>query len=88
MVMTSKETMDNFYDPKCGVFTFLEQIGLSQYYDMFLAKGFDSEKDLRFVERKDLDTMCITNKKHRDLIISQGTSFIFFYLIFLFFYHL
>lgn len=72
MVMTSKETMDNFYDPKCGVYTFLEQIGLSQYYDMFLAKGFDSEKDLRFVERKDLDTMCITNKKHRDLIISQA----------------
>ena len=75
--MTNKDdTMDNVYDPKCGVFTFLEQIGLSQYYEMFLAKGFDSGKDLPFVEREDLDMMHITNKKHRDLIISQGTFFL------------
>lgn len=75
MVLVKKtfNTLDTFYDPKCGVFAFLEEIGLSQYYEMFLAKGFDSERDLRFMERKDLDTLHITDEEHRRLIISQAS---------------
>ena len=65
-------TNENYLAMTEGVKTFLEKLGLMQYYDMFLAKGFDSEDDLCYLNGADLDTMYIDNEAHRTAIIRAG----------------
>ena len=55
-----------------SVQTFLGDLGLLQYYDMFVIKGFDSEEDLCYVDGKDLDAMYITDPDHRKQILGAG----------------
>lgn len=58
-----------------SVQTFLGDLGLLQYYDMFVIKGFDSEEDLCYVDGKDLDAMYITDPDHRKQILGAGEWF-------------
>lgn len=55
-----------------GVQGFLGELGLLQYYDMFVIKGFDSEDDLCYLDGKDLDAMYITDPDHRKQILCSG----------------
>lgn len=57
-----------------GVQTFLGDLGLCQYYDMFVIKGFDSENDLAYLDAKDLDAMYITDTDHRKQILDAGNT--------------
>lgn len=52
---------------------FLEDLGLVQYFDMFLIKGFDSEDDIRHIDEHDLDSMLISDTDHRRQIIYAGS---------------
>ena len=56
-----------------GVQDFLADLGLSQYYDMFVMKGYDTEGDLCHLSEADLDTMLITDPDHRQQILQAGT---------------
>ncbi|XP_071172366.1 uncharacterized protein [Mytilus edulis] len=58
-----------------GVQGFLGELGLLQYYDMFVIKGFDSEDDLCYLDGKDLDAMYITDPDHRKQILCSASDF-------------
>ncbi|XP_063443449.1 uncharacterized protein LOC134723836, partial [Mytilus trossulus] len=58
-----------------GVQGFLGELGLLQYYDMFVIKGFDSEDDLCYLDGKDLDAMYITDPDHRKHILCSASDF-------------
>lgn len=70
---------ENYIAMTEGVKTFLENLGLLQYYDIFLAKGFDSESDIFHLRHSDLDAMYISDPDHRRIITNAGKPF--FYLI-------
>ena len=55
-----------------GVRLFLEQLGLHQYMDIFVAKGYDIESDLIYLNCSDLDEMNISDLDHRSLILNAG----------------
>ena len=55
-----------------GVQNFLGDLGLLQYFDMFVIKGFDSEEDLSHLNIRDLDAMYITDPDHRKQILEAG----------------
>lgn len=44
---------------------FLENMGLMQYFDMFIIKGFDYEKDIVIFDEDDLDVMLILDFDYR-----------------------
>jgi hypothetical protein len=52
--------------------SFLENMGLVQYLDMFLIKGYDSESDITYLDEKDLDAMLISDPDHRHQILQAG----------------
>lgn len=51
---------------------FLENMGLMQYFDMFIIKGFDHEKDIVTLDEDDLDAMLISDPDHRHQILQAG----------------
>ncbi|KAK3086301.1 hypothetical protein FSP39_016535 [Pinctada imbricata] len=57
-----------------GIQTFLADLGLVQYLDMFLMKGYDSEDDLSHLSDCDLDDMMITDPDHRQLILQTAAQ--------------
>lgn len=65
----------NSLEMSSGVQAFLGDLGLLQYYDMFVIKGFDSEDDLCFIDEKDLDAMYITDTDHRAQILGAASDF-------------
>lgn len=52
--------------------SFLENMGLVQYLDMFLIKGYDNETDVTSLDEKDLDAMLISDPDHRHQILQAG----------------
>ncbi|ESO95047.1 hypothetical protein LOTGIDRAFT_232164 [Lottia gigantea] len=57
-----------------GVSHFLQKLGLPQYYDTFVNKGYDMETDLLELDDQDLNLMGIINKGHRSVIKSQALN--------------
>ena len=57
-----------------GVKEFLRSLSLERYYDMFLAKGFDLESDICNLDTTDLDSMYISEDRHRKQILEAGRS--------------
>ena len=55
-----------------GVKQFLRSLNLERYYDMFLAKGFDLESDICNLNSSDLDSMYISEDRHRNQILEAG----------------
>ncbi|XP_062621475.1 uncharacterized protein LOC134283050 isoform X2 [Saccostrea cucullata] len=53
---------------------FLEKMGLVQYLDMFLIRGYDSETDITALDENDLDTMMISDPDHRHQILQAVTQ--------------
>lgn len=51
---------------------FLETMGLVQYLDMFVIKGFDNESDIATLDENDLDDMLISDEDHRHQILQAG----------------
>lgn len=51
---------------------FLENMGLMQYFDMFIIKGYDNEKDIVTLDEDDLDAMLISDPDHRHQILQAG----------------
>lgn len=64
---------ENYMAMTEGLKTFLERLELTQYYDKFIIKGFDQETDLCYMNSEDLDSMLITDERHRKMIIAAGT---------------
>ncbi|KAK3603894.1 hypothetical protein CHS0354_042904 [Potamilus streckersoni] len=58
-----------------GVRNFLDGLGLVEHYDMFVAKGFDSEEDISHLCPEDLDLMFINDEAQRKLIIEASRRF-------------
>lgn len=58
-----------------GVQTFLEDLGLLQYFDMFVIKGFDCEEDICHIDSADLDSMMIADPDHRRQILHSARRF-------------
>jgi len=63
---------DNYIAMTQGVETFLQDLGLLQYFDIFVIKGFDSEDDICNLNQSDLDAMLISDVDHRRIILSAG----------------
>ena len=55
-----------------GLRLFLKSLNLEQHYDMFLAKGFDSESDICHLNSEDLDSMYISEDHDRKQILEAG----------------
>ena len=55
-----------------GVKLFLRNLNLEQYYDMFVAKGFDLDSDICHLNSDDLDAMYIAEEDHRKQILEAG----------------
>ncbi|XP_061163138.1 uncharacterized protein LOC133172293 isoform X2 [Saccostrea echinata] len=53
---------------------FLENMGLVQYLDMFLIRGYDRETDITSLDENDLDTMLISDPDHRHQILQAVTQ--------------
>lgn len=70
MYSTSKN--ENYVVMTEGIQTFLEDLGLLQYFDMFIIKGFDCEDDLCHIDSADLDAMMIADPDHRHQILRAG----------------
>lgn len=51
---------------------FLENMGLMQYFDMFIIKGYDNEKDIVTLDEDDMDAMLISDPDHRHQILQAG----------------
>ncbi|KAL5021844.1 hypothetical protein ScPMuIL_000999 [Solemya velum] len=64
---------ENYLAMTEGVKTFLENLGLLQYYDIFLAKGFDAESDIFYLRHSDLDSMYISDPDHRRIITNAAS---------------
>lgn len=58
-----------------GVKNFLSRLGLDVHFKMFIAKGFDSEDDLPFLNDKDLDCMYISDAPDRSKILQAALNF-------------
>lgn len=54
---------------------FLENMGLMQYFDMFIIKGFDHEKDVVTLDEDDLDAMLISDPDHRHQILQAAAQY-------------
>lgn len=54
---------------------FLENMGLMQYFDMFIIKGFDHEKDIVTLDEDDLDAMLISDPDHRHQILQAAAQY-------------
>ena len=54
---------------------FLETMGLVQYLDMFVIKGFDNESDIATLDENDLDDMLISDEDHRHQILQACECF-------------
>ncbi|XP_048762165.2 uncharacterized protein LOC125670816 [Ostrea edulis] len=55
--------------------SFLENMGLVQYLDMFLIKGYDNETDVTSLDEKDLDAMLISDPDHRHQILQAAAQY-------------
>ena len=55
-----------------GVKLFLRNLNLEQYYEMFVAKGFDLDSDIFHLTSDDLDAMYIAEERHRKQILEAG----------------
>ena len=55
-----------------GVQSFLSRLDLAEHMEMFMAKGFDCEDDLPYIQAEDLDTMYINDHKARQKILQAG----------------
>ncbi|XP_033755158.1 uncharacterized protein LOC117338076 [Pecten maximus] len=66
---------ENYVAMTEGVQTFLEDLGLLQYFDMFVIKGFDCEEDLCHIDSADLDSMMIADPDHRRQILHAARRF-------------
>ena len=55
-----------------GVKKFLSRLGLDRYYGMFIAKGFDSEGDISYLDQSDLDAMYIIDESDRGTLLRSG----------------
>ncbi|OWF53494.1 uncharacterized protein LOC110446272 [Mizuhopecten yessoensis] len=66
---------ENYVTMTEGVQTFLEDLGLLQYFDMFVIKGFDCEEDLCHIDSADLDSMTIADPDHRRQILHAARRF-------------
>lgn len=73
MYSTSKN--ENYVVMTEGIQTFLEDLGLLQYFDMFIIKGFDCEDDLCHIDSADLDAMMIADPDHRHQILRAARCF-------------
>lgn len=62
-----------------GVKLFLRNLNLEQYHEMFVAKGFDLESDICHLNDADLDSMYITEDRHRQQILEAGWLVLFSY---------
>lgn len=58
-----------------GVKHFLENLGLAKHFEMFTAKGFDSEDDIPWLCDEDLNSMYIVDSESRAKILEAGTLF-------------
>ncbi|XP_060079918.1 uncharacterized protein LOC132559324 [Ylistrum balloti] len=66
---------ENYVTMTEGVQTFLEDLGLLQYFDMFVIKGFDCEDDLCHIDSADLDSMMVSDPDHRRQILHAARRF-------------
>ena len=55
-----------------GVKLFLTGLGLRQHFEMFAAKGFDAEDDIRWLCEDDLNSMYIVDQSARLKILDAG----------------
>jgi len=53
------------------VWNWLDQIGLSQYYDTVINEGYESLTDLQSITEKDLDGMGINKQMHKKKILKK-----------------
>lgn len=61
-----------------GVRFFLENLGLVQYFDIFIIKGFDREDDICELNESDMDSLMISDPDHRRQVLGAGkTDFIY-----------
>lgn len=58
-----------------GVQNFLLRLGLEKHEEMFVAKGFDSEDDLPYLQGEDLDVMYITDPNDRRKLLEAAPHF-------------
>ncbi|XP_041375863.1 uncharacterized protein LOC121388550 [Gigantopelta aegis] len=55
-----------------GIQSFLRSVGMDQYYNTFIAKGFDLESDLQFLTTADLDELDIRVPEHRCVLLASA----------------
>ena len=55
-----------------GIQSFLRSVGMDEYYETFVTKGFDLETDLQFLTSTDLDELGITVPEHRRVLLAAG----------------
>lgn len=63
---------ENYLAMTEGVKEFLVELGLEQYYEIFVTKGFDCESDVNNLQDDDLDAMGISDPNHRQLLLTAG----------------
>ncbi|XP_064599207.1 uncharacterized protein LOC135465792 isoform X2 [Liolophura sinensis] len=65
---------ENYLAMTEGVKEFLMELGLEQYYEIFVTKGFDCESDVNNLQDDDLDAMEISDPNHRQLLLTAVTQ--------------
>ncbi|XP_050398092.1 uncharacterized protein LOC126816006 [Patella vulgata] len=65
---------ENYQAMTEGVQHFLQELGLPQYYEAFVTKGYDMETDLLDLNDDDLDEMRITQKEHRVVLKRKASQ--------------